>query len=131
VGAIRMLNTSDTYTTIPVSDLARAQRFYSETLGLTPAMVTEGGVMYRTGGTQFFVYPSAHKASGHTQMSWVVGDIKAEVAALKAKGIEFLEYEVPGVKMVDSIAQSGPAVWTAYFHDPDGNLLGLTQIGKA
>jgi catechol 2,3-dioxygenase-like lactoylglutathione lyase family enzyme len=124
-----MLNESDTYTTIPVSDLARAQRFYSETLGLTPAMVTEGGVMYRTGGTQFFVYPSAHKASGHTQMSWVVGDIKAEVAALKTKGIEFLEYDVPGVRMVDSIAQSGPAVWTAYFRDPDGNLLGLTQIG--
>ena len=124
-----MLNDSDTYTTIPVSDPARAQRFYGETLGLTPAMVTEGGVMYRTGGTRFFVYPSAHKASGHTQMSWVVGDIKAEVAALKAKGIEFLEYEVPGVKMVDGIAQSGPAVWTAYFQDPDGNLLGLTQIG--
>jgi catechol 2,3-dioxygenase-like lactoylglutathione lyase family enzyme len=124
-----MLNDSDSYTTIPVSDLARAQRFYSETLGLTPAMVTEGGVMYRTGGTRFFVYPSAHKASGHTQMSWVVGDIRAEVAALKAKGIEFLEYDVPGVKMVDSIAQSGPAVWTAYFRDPDGNLLGLTQIG--
>ena len=124
-----MLNDSDTYTTIPVSDLARAQRFYSETLGLTPAMITEGGVMYRTGVTRFFVYPSAHKASGHTQMSWVVGDIKAEVAALKAKGIEFLEYDVPGLKMVDSIAQSGPAVWTAYFRDPDGNLLGLTQIG--
>ena len=124
-----MLNDSDTYTTIPVADLAQAQRFYSETLGLTPAMVTEGGVMYRTGGTRFFVYPSAHKASGHTQMSWVVGDIKAEVAALKAKGIEFLEYDVPGVTMVDSIAQSGPAVWTAYFRDPDGNLLGLTQIG--
>jgi len=124
-----MLNDSDTYTTIPVSDLARAQRFYSETLGLTPAMITEGGVMYRTGVTRFFVYPSAHKASGHTQMSWVVGDIKAEVAALKARGIEFLEYDVPGLKMVDSIAQSGPAVWTAYFRDPDGNLLGLTQIG--
>lgn len=124
-----MLKDSDTYSTIPVADLARAKRFYSETLGLTPAMVTEGGVMYRTGGTQFFVYPSSHKASGHTQMSWVVGDIKAEVAALRSKGIEFLEYEVPGVKMLDGIAQSGPAVWTAYFNDPDGNLLGLTQIG--
>ena len=124
-----MLKDSDTYSTIPVADLARAKRFYSETLGLTPAMVTEGGVMYRTGGTQFFVYPSSHKASGHTQMSWVVGDIKAEVAALRSKGIEFLEYEVPGVKMLDGIAQSGHAVWTAYFNDPDGNLLGLTQIG--
>jgi catechol 2,3-dioxygenase-like lactoylglutathione lyase family enzyme len=124
-----MLNDSDTYTTIPVSDLATAQRFYSETLGLMPAMVTEGGVMYRTGGSQFFVYPSAHKASGHTQMSWVVGDIKAQVAELRGKGIEFLEYDVPGVTIVDGIAQSGPAVWTAYFRDPDGNLLGLTQIG--
>jgi catechol 2,3-dioxygenase-like lactoylglutathione lyase family enzyme len=124
-----MLNESNTYTTIPVSDLERAVRFYSETLGLTPAMVTEGGVMYRSGGTQFFVYPSRHKASGHTQMSWVVGDIKAEVAALRGKGIEFLVFDVPGVKTVDGISQSGPAVWTAYFRDPDGNLLGLTQLG--
>lgn len=124
-----MLNESNTYTTIPVSDLERAVRFYSETLGLTPAMVTEGGVMYRSGGTQFFVYPSRHKASGHTKMSWVVGDIKAEVAALRGKGIEFVVFDVPGVKTVDGISQSGPAVWTAYFRDPDGNLLGLTQLG--
>ena len=125
-----MLNESNTYTTIPVSNLERAQRFYTETLGLTPAMVTEGGVMYRSGGTQFFVYPSRYKASGHTQMSWVVGDIKAEVAALRGKGIEFVEFDVPGVTTVDGISQSGPAVWTAYFRDPDGNLLGLTQIGQ-
>jgi len=124
-----VLNESNTYTTIPVSNLERAQSFYTETLGLTPAMVTEGGVMYRSGGTQFFVYPSRHKASGHSQMSWVVGDIKAEVAALRAKGIEFVEFDVPGVTTVDGISQSGPAVWTAYFRDPDGNLLGLTQIG--
>jgi len=124
-----MLNDSDTYTTIPVSDLERARQFYSGTLGLEPAMVTEGGVMYRSGGTRFFVYPSAYKASGHTQMSWVVGDIQAEVSALKSKGIEFVEFDVPGVKTVDGISQSGPAVWTAYFRDPDGNLLGLTQIG--
>jgi catechol 2,3-dioxygenase-like lactoylglutathione lyase family enzyme len=124
-----MLSERDTYTTIPVSDLERAQSFYSGTLGLTPAMVTDGGVMFRTGGTQFFVYPSRYKASGHTQMSWVVGDIKAEVAELKRKGIEFVEFDVPGVTTVDGISQSGPEVWTAYFRDPDGNLLGLTQIG--
>jgi catechol 2,3-dioxygenase-like lactoylglutathione lyase family enzyme len=124
-----MLNDSDTYTTIPVSDLERARHFYTETLGLSPAMVTEGGVMYRSGGTQFFVYPSAFKASGHTQMSWVVAHIKAEVAALRARGIEFEEFDRPGIKTVDGIGQSGPGVWTAYFRDPDGNLLGLTQIG--
>lgn len=125
-----LLTDSDTYTTIPVSDLERARTFYGKTLGIASAMVTEGGVMYRSGGTRFFVYPSAYKASGHTQMSWVVGDIKAEVAALKAKGIVFEEFDRPGVKTVDGIAQSGPEVWTAYFRDPDGNLLGLTQIGQ-
>jgi catechol 2,3-dioxygenase-like lactoylglutathione lyase family enzyme len=124
-----LLTDKPTYTTIPVSDLEKATRFYSETLGLTPEMVTEGGVMYRSGGTQFFVYPSAFKAAGHTQMSWVVGDIKTEVAALKAKGIAFEEFDRPGVKTVDGISQVGPAVWAAYFRDPDGNLLGLTQIG--
>jgi catechol 2,3-dioxygenase-like lactoylglutathione lyase family enzyme len=124
-----MLSDKKTYTTIPVSDLERAARFYSETLRITPDMVTEGGVMYGSGGTQFFVYPSAFKASGHTQMSWVVGDIKSEVAALRAKGIEFEDFDRPGIKTVDGIAQSGPNVWTAYFRDPDGNLLGLTQIG--
>jgi catechol 2,3-dioxygenase-like lactoylglutathione lyase family enzyme len=62
-------------------------------------------------------------------MSWVVADIKADVSALRARGVVFEEYDRPGVKTVDVIAQSGPAVWTAYFRDPDGNLLGLTQIG--
>ena len=123
-----MLTDKKTYATLPTSDLARARRFYEEALGLRPEMVTEGGVMYSSGGTQFFVYPSRNKAGGHTQMSWLVKDIKAEVAGLKAKGVTFEEYDRPGIKTVDSVVQSGPAVWTAWFKDPDGNLLGLTQI---
>ena len=80
-----MLTDKKTYATLPTSDLARARRFYEEALGLRPEMVTEGGVMYGSGGTQFFVYPSRNKAGGHTQMSWLVKDIKAEVAGLKAQ----------------------------------------------
>ena len=123
-----MLSDKSTYTTIPTSDLERASRFYTDTLGLKPEMVTEGGVMFASGETRFFVYPSRHKASGHTQMSWQVADIRAEAAELRAKGVEFVEFDLPGIKTVDGIAQSGPNVWTAWFHDPDGNLLGLTQI---
>lgn len=85
--------------------------------------------MYGSGGTQFFVYPSSYRAAGHTQMSWQVTDIKAEVAAPKAKGIELAPFDLPGVKTVDGISQSGPNVLTAWFKDPDGNLLGLSQIG--
>jgi catechol 2,3-dioxygenase-like lactoylglutathione lyase family enzyme len=123
-----MLSDKATYTTIPVSDMQRARGFYEETLGLRPDMVTEGGVMYRSGGSQLFVYPSAFKASGHTQMSWVVDDIKAEVAELRAKGIDFEDLTVPGVTTVDGVSQVGPSIWTAYFRDPDGNLLLLTQL---
>lgn len=124
-----MLSDKKTYATLPVSDLQRSRAFYRDTLGLHEEMVTEGGVMYDSGGTQFFVYPSRFKASGHTQMSWVVADIKAEVAALRARGIAFEAFDQPGIKSVDGIVQSGPEVWTAWFKDPDGNLLGLTQIG--
>jgi catechol 2,3-dioxygenase-like lactoylglutathione lyase family enzyme len=124
-----VLDDKSTYTTIPVSNLERARAFYEGTLGLKAGMVTEGGVMYSAGSTQFFVYPSSFKASGHSQMSWLVDDIKAEVAVLKSKGIEFESFDVPGVETVDGVSQVGPNVWTAYFRDPDGNLLLLTRIG--
>lgn len=123
-----MLRESDTYSTLPVTDMDRARAFYRDKLGLAEEMVTEGGVMYRSGATRFFVYPSRYRASGHTQMSWTVTDIKSEVAALRASGIAFEEFDLPGIRTVDGVAQSGPNVWTAWFKDPDGNLLGLTQI---
>jgi catechol 2,3-dioxygenase-like lactoylglutathione lyase family enzyme len=125
-----MLSDKKTYTTLPVTDLAAARRFYEETLEIRPELVTEGGVMYGSGGTQFFVYPSRTRAAGHTQMSWRVADIEAEVESLKAKGIEFEHYDIPGLEMVGDIAHSGPEVWTAWFKDPDANVLGLTQVGR-
>jgi catechol 2,3-dioxygenase-like lactoylglutathione lyase family enzyme len=126
-----LLSDQPTYATLPVTDLGAAREFYEETIGIRPLMVTEGGVMYESGGTQFFVYPSRSRPGGHQQMSWLVPDIKAEVAGLKAKGIRFERYEVPGLEMDGDVAHSGPEVWTAWFKDPDGNLLGLTQIGAA
>lgn len=126
-----MLKDREPYATIPVTDLARAKEFYGGTLGFEVERDTEGGVMYRSGASRFFVYPSRFRAGGHTQLSWIVPDIKAEVRELKSKGVEFEQYDnIPGLQMVDSVVQSGPDVWTAWFKDPDGNLLGLTQLGS-
>ena len=122
-----MLTDKSTYATLPVTDFARAKKFYGDTLGLAIELDTDGGVMYRSGATLFFVYPSRLKPSGHTQMSWLVPDIKSEVAELRKKGIQFEDYDVPGVDKIDGIFHVGPNVWTAWFKDPDGNLLGLTQ----
>ncbi len=126
-----MLHDKETYASLPVTNLERARTFYRDTLGLPEERVTEGGVMYRSGGTRFFVYPSGYRAGGHTQMSWLVADIRAEVAALRARGVTFEQYDFPGIEMTDGVAHSGPNVWTAWFKDPDGNLLGLTQVDQA
>ncbi|HET9780712.1 MAG TPA: VOC family protein [Candidatus Dormibacteraeota bacterium] len=123
-----MLSEHDTYSTLPVTDLERARNFYRDRLGLREETVSEGGVMYRSGDTRFFVYPSRSRPGGHTQMSWRVADIEAEVDGLKSKGVTFEHYEVPGLEMQGDIVHSGPNVRTAWFKDPEGNLLGLTQI---
>src|SRR5579859_4612412 len=68
-----MLKDNDTYSTIPVSDVTQAKRFYGETLGLPVERDTDGGVMYRSGATRLFVYPSGYKA-GRTHTDVVARD---------------------------------------------------------
>ena len=57
---------------------------------------------------------------------WKVDDVEAEVAALKAMGVVFEEYDMPGIKMVNSIATGGGAK-TAWFKDSEGNILAVSQ----
>jgi catechol 2,3-dioxygenase-like lactoylglutathione lyase family enzyme len=126
-----MLRDSRVHTTMPTADLERARGFYEGVLGFEPALVTPAGVQYRgAGDTWFIVFPSSGRASGsHTQMSFSVGDIAAEVADLKARGVTFEQYDFPGFDQATSIAQAGPNR-TAWFRDPDGNLIGLIQFGS-
>jgi catechol 2,3-dioxygenase-like lactoylglutathione lyase family enzyme len=119
------------HTTLPAVDMERATKFYAEKLGLTPAteMSTGGGVFYEVGGgTRFLLFPSANPArGGHTQIGFTTPDIKKEVAALRARGVVFEEYDLPGFKTVDSIAQVGPNQ-AAWFKDSEGNMIGVVQL---
>ena len=124
-----MLANLHVYATLPAADLERARNFYAEKLGLTPEREAAGGLFYRCGGgTEFFLFPSQGTASGaHTQAGWITDDIEAEVAALKARGLIFEEYDTPSLKTVNSIATTGP-VRAAWFKDSEGNLLGFVQF---
>src|SRR5215470_2026235 len=117
------------YATLPATDLERARRFYAEKLGLTPESELPGGLLYRCGGdTRFSVFPSQSEASGtHTQALWQVEDVESEVAALKARGVVFEEYDLPSLKTVNGIATAGP-IKGAWFKDSEGNLLSLGQF---
>ena len=121
---------------LPAQDLDRARRFYSEKLGLEPVEERPGGLLYRCGGSTFGLFASAGAPSGsHTQVGWLVDDIDTVVGDLRARGLEFEEYDLPGVPVVDGIAEiegnypslGGRGERAVWFHDSEGNLLGIGQ----
>jgi catechol 2,3-dioxygenase-like lactoylglutathione lyase family enzyme len=130
-----MLEQSSVSTRLPAQDLERARSFYSEKLGLDPVEERPGGLLYRCGTTTFGLFASAGRSSGtHTQMAWEVADLEATVAALQTRGVVFEDYDLPGLKTVNGIAEirgnypsKGVGERGAWFHDSEGNLLGIGQ----
>jgi hypothetical protein len=73
------------------------------------------------------MYPSPGAGTSKASYAfWDVKDVKAEVAELKKKGVVFEEYDMPGLKTVNSIATGGGAS-TAWFKDTEGNILAIAQ----
>ncbi|MCW2770220.1 MAG: glyoxalase [Aeromicrobium sp.] len=122
-----MLNDSKVTANVPVSDLDRARRFYADTLGLTPADENPGGLIYTTrGGTTFFLYPTEFAGqAGHTIAQWHVSSVDEEVRDLKAKGLEFEHYDMPGVTWDGDVARMEGMGSAAWFKDSEGNIMCL------
>ncbi|MGY2489135.1 VOC family protein [Cupriavidus sp. CP313] len=131
-----MLQNSDVAARIPAQDLARARSFYSSKLGLEPVEERPGGLRYKCGNSYFVLFESAGSASGsHTQMAWEVDDIQATVSELRQLGVVFEEYDLPGLKTINRIAEvqgnypskGGIGEKGAWFRDSEGNLLAIGQ----
>jgi catechol 2,3-dioxygenase-like lactoylglutathione lyase family enzyme len=130
-----MLDQSQVATRLPAQDLGRARRFYAEKLGLEPVEERPGGLLYRCGTGFFALFQSAGSAAGtHTQMGWEVEDLRACVSTLRARGVIFEEYDLPGIRTRDGIAtihgnypSKGREELGAWFKDSEGNLLGIGQ----
>jgi predicted enzyme related to lactoylglutathione lyase len=125
-----MLTTSRVEANIPAADLGRARAFYADKLGLTPIRDMGGvNLVYETeGGTRFNVYETTFAGqAGHTIAQWHVDDIEAEVHDLKAKGVEFEVYDMPGVQWDGEIASMQGLGRAAWFKDSEGNVLCVDQ----
>lgn len=130
-----MLGNAKVATRLPAKDLNRARAFYSEKLGLEPVEERAGGLRYVCAGGEFALFVSAGMQSGtHTQMGWEVEDIETTVRELRARGVKFEEYDLPGLKTVDGIADiagnypsKGIGERGVWFRDSEGNLLGIGQ----
>jgi catechol 2,3-dioxygenase-like lactoylglutathione lyase family enzyme len=130
-----MLKNGRVVTRLPAQDLERAKAFYAEKLGLEPVEEREGGLRYVGATGEFALFESTGAASGdHTQMGWEVDDIEATVRDLRARGVVFEEYHLPGLTTVDGIADidgnypsKGSGERGAWFRDSEGNMLGIGQ----
>ena len=114
---------------LPASDIERAKSWYADHLGLKPTHEDEGGVQYVTGdGTEFWVYPSQFAGTNQaTAMGFMAKDLSGEMDDLKSRGVTFEDYDIPGVKTVEGVAEFGEGERGAWFKDSEGNIIALFE----
>ena len=114
----------------PVTDPARAREFYEGVLGLK--LVEDEApfaLVFDAHGTMLRVTPvGEHRPAQFTVLGWEVDSIESTVGRLAKAGVTFLRF--PGMNDTDPLgiwnAPSGARI--AWFNDPDGNVLSLTQF---
>lgn len=112
------------------ADLPKARAFYTEILGLTETGEDPFAISYDLAGTLLrLTKVEGHEPNPHTVLGWQVNDIGAEIAALKGKGVAFAIYEGFGQDRDGVWTHPGSGTKIAWFHDPEGNNLSLTQLG--
>lgn len=123
-----MLQDFPMYAYIPARDLARARQFYETKVGLRPKEETNGGVVYEfAGGTACFLYLSENAGTSKaSQAFWSVDDVDALIVALKARGVVFEQYDLPGERSAQGAITDGGAK-AAWFKDSEGNIMALIQ----
>jgi hypothetical protein len=115
--------------TIPARDLARARAWCANKLGFTSDEEEGEALLYRRGQDRLFLLFSSSAAGSarHQLAAWVVEDLEAEVAELRGRGVEFEQYDQPGLRTEDGIATT-PVGKAAWFRYSEGNVLTITQL---
>jgi catechol 2,3-dioxygenase-like lactoylglutathione lyase family enzyme len=122
-----MLDRFQVHATLPASNLDRARAWYRDKLGLTPAREDEVGLWYEFAGSRLLLYRSSYAGTSQsTAAEWLVEDIDAVADELRARGVVFEEYDLPGLKTENGLTTIGDhrAGW---FKDSEGNILSLDE----
>ena len=110
-------------------DLGAVKQFYGDQVGLDVLIESDDFVTFRCGGASRLVVTRTSEPSTEqtTKASWRVADVAAEVAELRARGVDVADYDEPGLRTVDGVADVGFAL-SAWLVDPGGNTIGLLQF---
>jgi catechol 2,3-dioxygenase-like lactoylglutathione lyase family enzyme len=129
------LSNAHAVTKLPAQDLERARSFYRDKLGLEPLEERAGGLRYVCGQTEFHLFSSAGAPSGaSTQMAFEVEDLEATLSDLRARGVRFERFDMPGfetsgdtVAAPDNYPSKGAGELGTFFYDSEGNLIAIAQ----
>ena len=123
-----MLDSSSVMAFVATSNAEKARAFYSDILGLRLVSDEPYALVFDAHGTTLRIQKiSVITPAPFTVLGWVVDDIATTISGLSTRSVVFERY--PGME------QDGLGVWNsgrakiAWFKDPDGNTLSLTQIG--
>ena len=126
-----MLDRAAAMVFLPSTDLDRSRRFFADLLGLPLVEVTPFACVLQVGPTMVRVTKVEQlRPQPFTVFGFQVSDLRATVMRLADAGVGLLRF--------DGMGQDADGVWTtpdgdqvAWFHDPDGNTLSLTQFVAA
>jgi catechol 2,3-dioxygenase-like lactoylglutathione lyase family enzyme len=123
-----MLEAAPIMAFVSTTDLDRARAFYAGKLGLVVTDHSDFAVAFDGGGSRLRVTKvEAFEPQPFTVLGWVVDDIAATLAGLRERGVEFTVYDGMGQDK-DGVWQAPGGALIAWFRDPDGNTLSLTQF---
>src|SRR5262245_13888217 len=123
-----MLKSNSIIAFVATKEPKRAREFYATTLGLRLVSEDAFALVFDAGGTMLRVaiVPELLPA-GYTVLGWIVSDIRRFAQALEKRGVSMRRYR--------GMEQDGDGIWTspsgakvAWFEDPDGNTLSLTEF---
>ena len=123
-----MLSSSEVIAFVATTNLDQAQAFYAGVLGLDQTETTEFAAVFQVGATMLRVTRAdLVEPAPYTVLGWAVTDIEREMRDLGDRGVIFTRYE--GMPQDDhGIWQTPNGDRIAWFSDPDGNTLSLTQF---
>ncbi len=122
-----MLTNAPVMPSLPATDIARAKTFYTDVLGLHIMEEHADRVTFWAGeGTYLMLYRRSRTKADHTAASFEVRHIEDVMADLREKGVQFISYDVPGLKTVNGVAEH-EGIKAAWFNDTEGNILGISE----
>lgn len=125
-----MLSCKEVFSSFSVNDIATAKAFYESKLGVKVLEKEYLLELQVPGAGNIMVYPKPdHEPATYTVLNFSVSDIEQAVAQLKADGVKFESYDLPGIKTDENniFTVKEMNIRQAWFKDPAGNILSVIE----